>query len=338
MTADALDSLRGHEGVKRLLRAVQTTGRIPTGFLFHGHAGVGKRTAARLFLRRLVCDAGTGCGACRPCHMDLEVRHPDLIEVARVEGKTRLAIDQIRDLREWFSVTPFSADRRAAVIDDASTMTEEAQNALLKLLEEPPARGLIILVADDPGKLLETIQSRLQTVYFGPLGEEDLLALADPEGSLPSTQRSLVALWAGGSVERAGLLVNEGNLDEAIARSRALLDRRVGPFSFSQDLLGGRVKGRDPRQEVRELLEGSLNLLRAQLQARHQGGVPDVLLVEGLRAREDAVIEEAQGLLLEALGRLSGQATPRLLLEGVKIRLHRLLHGSRSHGNVPRAV
>ncbi|HGY90351.1 MAG TPA: hypothetical protein ENK43_04160 [Planctomycetes bacterium] len=338
MTLDALDSLRGHDGAKRLLRAVQTTGRIPTGFLFHGHVGVGKRTAARIFLRRLVCDAGTGCGTCLPCRMDLEERHPDLLEVARAEGKTRLVIDQIRDLREWFSVTPFFADRRAAVIDDASTMTEEAQNALLKLLEEPPARGLIILVADDPGKLLETIRSRLQTVYFGPLREKDLLNLADPEGSLPSTHRSLLALWAGGSVERAGRLLEEGRLDEAIARSRALLDRKVGPFSFSQDLLGGRVAGRDQREEVRELLEGSLLLLRAELRARYGGDVPDVLLMEELGARDDAVIEEAQVLLLEGLGRLGGQATPRLLLEGLKIRLHRLWHGSRSRGGVPRTV
>ncbi len=338
MTRDVFDSLRGHEGVKRLLVAVQRTGRVPTGFLFHGHAGVGKRTAARYFLRRLVCEVETGCGACRSCRLDLEDRHPDLSFLAREEGKTRLSIDQVRDLREWFSVTPFSADRRAAVIDDASTMTEEAQNALLKLLEEPPARGLIILVADDPGKLLETIRSRLQTVYFGPLRDDDLLALADPDGVLPPARRALVALWAGGAVARARFFAQDERLDEAVARSQALLDRGIGPFAFAQDSLGGRAKGRDQRGEVREVLEGALKLLRAEIQARHRGGIPDILLVEALRSKEDAVIEEGQGLLLEALRRLEGQATPRLLLESLKIRLHRLFHGTRSRGIVPRNV
>ena len=144
---------------KRLLRAAVADEGPAHAYLFHGPSGVGKRAAAIAFAGELIGDHGrVERGA-----------HPDVYLIEPIGDQIR--IDDIRELRRDLHMRPFEADRRVYLIFGAHAMNEEAADALLKDLEEPPAYAVIVLVADEVGSLPETIRSRCQPVPFRRLSE-----------------------------------------------------------------------------------------------------------------------------------------------------------------------
>jgi DNA polymerase-3 subunit delta' len=193
----------GHDRVKDLLAQAVSRGRLPPALLFSGPEGVGKRTLALAVGQAAVCEdpQGEACGRCSCCRRvarsmrELPERrrqaegntreptlhnhrlHPDLILVEpsrfTAEGKLRvkeeIKIDQVRDLVREVSGSPFEGRARAFVVDHAHAINEQAANALLKSLEEPPASSHILLVTPSPQALLPTIRSRCQQLRFGPL-------------------------------------------------------------------------------------------------------------------------------------------------------------------------
>src|SRR5919201_4140131 len=141
------------EEAKGLLRAALAEGPAHA-YLFHGPTGVGKRRAAVAFAGELIGDAGR---VERGTHPDLYVLEP---------VGDQVLIDEIRALRRDLHMRPFEASRRVYLVFGADTMNEDAADALLKDLEEPPAYAVIVLIADDLGPLPETIRSRCQLVPF----------------------------------------------------------------------------------------------------------------------------------------------------------------------------
>ena len=171
---------------KRLLSAALTDGPAHA-YLLHGPPGVGKRELALLFAAELLGE-----------HARVERRmHPDLYLVEPVGDQIR--IDDIRALRRDLHMRPFEADRRVYVVYSAETMNEDAADALLKDLEEPPPYAVIVLVADDLGPLPETIRSRCQPVPFRRLSErairEEVAARAP--GLTPEEATALARVAAG---------------------------------------------------------------------------------------------------------------------------------------------
>src|SRR5258708_25833282 len=143
---------------KRLLSVALADGPAHA-YLLHGPPGVGKRDLALLFAAELLGE-----------HTRVERRsHPDLYVLEPLGDQIR--IDDIRELRRDLHIRPFEADRRVYLIFGADTMNEDAAEALLKDLEEPPPYAVIVLVADDLGPLPETILSRCQLVPFTPLSD-----------------------------------------------------------------------------------------------------------------------------------------------------------------------
>jgi len=188
---------------KRLLEAALAEGPVHA-YLFHGPAGVGKRRLAREFALELI-------GTTRAVHADL-------YELDALGEMIR--IDAIRELRRDLHMRPFEAAHRVYLILSAHLMNEDAADALLKDLEEPPQYAVIVLVADDLGPIPETIQSRCQLVPFSRLSERAIRAAVDARApDLDEASRVAVARVAGGRLDRMERLLDPN----AVRRRETLL-------------------------------------------------------------------------------------------------------------------
>jgi DNA polymerase-3 subunit delta' len=227
----SLGGVLGHDRIQRILAKALAEGRFPPALLLSGPEGVGKRTLALAAAAALLCERGGGaaCGACSTCTRiarsqqtlpalrkaaderpdEPERRnfllHPDLVLVEPRRTATRLdiRIEQVRDVVRQLEGRPFEARARAFVLNDAHAMTEQAQNALLKGLEEPPATSHVVLVTAAPQALLPTIRSRCQVLRPGPLPARVVEAYLRDRAGLPADEARLRASLAGGSLGAA---------------------------------------------------------------------------------------------------------------------------------------
>ena len=253
----AFDSVLGHERVRMLLAGAIRQRRLPPALLLAGPAGVGKKTLALAACRRLLCEGGADepCEACAACRRAARGVHPDLMVLAP-EG-TAIKIEAVRELVRQVAGKPFEAAARAFVVDDAHLMTEQAANALLKSLEEPPPTSHVFLVSASPQGLLPTIRSRCQWLRFGPLPPAILERhLVDHRGLAPEEARLRVAV-AGGSLGAALSFDAEGY--------RALRDEMLGVLEALERLEPfGRMEAAERLADLDDLPLG-LTALRALL-------------------------------------------------------------------------
>src|SRR3954447_19844603 len=175
--------LAGHEAAEQAFEVSRARGRLHHAWLLTGPEGVGKATFAYRAARRLLGapeDPPHGVLGANPDHpvsrQIIAHAHPDLFVLERLgeDGKVRkvIPVDEARGLSEFFSKSPASAPHRVAIIDAADDLNTNAANAILKTLEEPPPRGVLLMVAHSPGRLLPTIRSRCRRLAFVGLGSE----------------------------------------------------------------------------------------------------------------------------------------------------------------------
>jgi DNA polymerase III subunit delta' len=165
--------------------------RLPHALLLHGAEGLGKRSFAWRLTQAMLCaTAGeplAACGRCNSCSLFIAGTHPDLLSIAPLEDSKAIAVDQVREVKQFLALTPHTAARKVVIVDPADAMNLNAANALLKVLEEPPPGSLLVLVTARPGRLPATIRSRANAVTFRLPAHEEALAwlkkqgVADPE-------------------------------------------------------------------------------------------------------------------------------------------------------------
>jgi DNA polymerase-3 subunit delta' len=163
-----IDLLPWHAGACARLSAALAAGRLSHGLLLQGPAGVGKERFASALAAALFC-TGRGerleaCGACAECHLSRAGTHPDVHWLRPLEDKKSIGVDQVRETCEKLAMTSMRRGYRVAIVAPADRMTTAAQNALLKTLEEPAPRTVIVLVTARPSALLATLRSRCQRV------------------------------------------------------------------------------------------------------------------------------------------------------------------------------
>lgn len=164
--------LIGNSRICNMLSAMIKNHRIPHAILIEGEEGLGKKTLAKFIAKACLCsNENSPCGECKTCHLIEVGSHPDF-QIVTPDG-AQIKVDQIRELRVEAFLTPMAADGRVFIIESAHTMNEAAQNALLKVLEEPPKGVTFILLAKSAKLLLETIRSRCVCFSLSPVPFED---------------------------------------------------------------------------------------------------------------------------------------------------------------------
>lgn len=220
------EGILGQDAAIGLLERALATGRLPHALLFHGPAGTGKSTVARRLAAALLCGARpsngvAACGRCSDCTRVDHGSHPDLFWITRLpkkesrvggaaslddddEGgaassdrKPFIVVSQIRELSLHAAYAPLEGRARVFVVEPADRMNAEAQNAILKTLEEPPPRATIVLAASRPHVLFPTVRSRCLSVGFAPMAPETLARGLEARGIGPEEARKRASLAAG---------------------------------------------------------------------------------------------------------------------------------------------
>lgn len=212
--------LFGHAVAARTLAGAARSGRLHHAWIIAGPKGVGKATLAWRFTRALLAHGAAAC----PDDLDVSadhpvsrlisaLTHPDVLLIRRPwdperkRVRTVVVVDEVRRLRAFFSQHASSGGYRIAIVDSADDMNIQAQNSLLKILEEPPARGLLLLISQVPGALLPTTRSRCRLLTLRPLEAEPMReAMTVLAPDVEETQRGLLAALANGAPGRAAEL------------------------------------------------------------------------------------------------------------------------------------
>jgi DNA polymerase-3 subunit delta' len=279
--------LVGHGPAERALADAHASGRLAHAWLIAGPRGIGKATLAFRFARWLLAGGGAGEGpglfGAPAAGPDLAVPpgdpvfklvasggHPDLLTVERSWDekrdrlRTEITVEDVRAVGGFLRLTPAMGGWRIVLVDGADEMNRNAANALLKLLEEPPARALLLLVCHAPGQLLPTIRSRCRRLDLAPLGEPELAALlAARRPELDAEDRQLLVRLAEGSIGRALALAAEGGaaLQREIAGMLAALPRSDTAALHALGDRMARSGGEGLFRTATELLQGWLSRL-----------------------------------------------------------------------------
>ena len=231
----------GHDwAVANLDRAVVEQ-RTAHAYLISGPAHIGKTTLALALARALNCTSSTTrpCGQCRSCQLITAGKHPD-VQLIAPDG-LRVKIDQVRALQHDLALKPIEGRFRVAIFDQFETATIEAQNALLKTLEEPPDYAVLIVLASDPELLLPTIVSRCQSIALRPLTIAQVRDALITTWDVEAERANLLAHLSGGRLGWAVAAANDPSIMEA--RTKALDDLlvllksdRVRRFAYAEEL------------------------------------------------------------------------------------------------------
>jgi len=333
----------GQDHVARTLANALKTGRAAQAYLFTGPRGVGKTTMARILAKALNCERGEADEPCNACSSCMEITGGRAMDVIEIDGASNRGIDDIRELRESARYAPAILSRKVYIIDEVHMLTQDAFNALLKTLEEPPRHVVFVLATTEPLKVPATILSRCQRFDFARMrahdaaarmrlicesegigAEADALAMIarKGEGSMRDALTLLDQVVASGGVPITGAVVREvlgvTGFELFFAWSEAIADRDPGRALLSL------AEAVDAGASLQELADQFLQHLRNLLVVATRDS-----LAELLEATEEERAEYLQAaarfstadllrhcrIALEAAGQMRRSAYPRIHLE-----------------------
>ncbi|MBG0788706.1 MAG: DNA polymerase III subunit delta' [Anaerolineaceae bacterium] len=205
--------IHGHDWAVKLLRSHAGGDKLRHAYLLVGPQGVGRRSLALRFAQALNCTAsdtpGEPCGECRECRQIWAMAHPDMSLLGPDEGHKDIRIDQVRALQHTLALSPYTAKYRIALLPNFQQATESASNALLKTLEEPPDKVVLLLTADTLESLLPTIVSRCEVIRLRPDSIADAEAYLQSEKSVDAELAHLLTHLSGGRIGAAIRLAEE---------------------------------------------------------------------------------------------------------------------------------
>ena len=272
----------GHGWAADMLRQQFTSGSMRHAYLFSGPNSVGRRTLALRFAQAVNCpeprEPGVPCGTCRTCGQIERMQQADLSVVqSQAEGDS-LKVDQVRELQHMLALAPYESAYRVALLLRFEEATAGAQNALLKTLEEPNERVLLLVTADDPDNLLPTISSRCELLRLRPMPLDALSAVLREEKDVPKEKAELIAHAAGGRPGYALRMVEDDSLltqrttwlDDQL---RLLASNRRERLAYSEGKTR-RKKRDEAKSDLRDGLAHWLSLWRDVMLIASGSGTP----------------------------------------------------------------
>ena len=253
------------------LAAFVNGGRFPHALLLEGPEGSGRRTFAREIAAALFCRGEhKPCGSCNQCRKVLEQNHPD-VEYYGGDGSRRsFHIDTIRQLRQNAWLLPGEAPCRVCVLCGAENMTDQAQNALLKILEEPPEHTVFILTAENRAMLLPTILSRVQTIRLEPLTPAEILPVLRERCPDQPGEKLEWAAETADTIGQALALLADESLQKHAQLAQRMLELLCNGSEY--DLLTAVEPVSRKREDLLEVCTQLRQLLTAELTRAASGG------------------------------------------------------------------
>lgn len=323
----------GHRHLTTLLARAVGRESVPATLLFAGPAGVGKWLVARALAAAVNCQSpagGDACGACRACDRIARDVHVDVLILAP-DDSGAIKIDPVREALAKCGFRPFEGRRRVVLIRDADALSEGAQNALLKSLEEPPPATLFVMTSAAPDALLRTVRSRTMRLTFGRLPADDIEAVLVRDHEITPAEARRLAMLADGSLG-AALALGSAALGETRDAAAALLRAAAAPdlgarLAIAKSVVGERKEERT-RLEVQGVLRMAAALVR-DVSVVHAGSDPRLLangdaadVVQRLaRAMPPPAARKAFATLDQGLSALERNAGIKLVVEWVAAEL-----------------
>lgn len=263
--------LYGKESVLSLAKAMSGSGRFVHSYIITGEKGTGKKTSAKYLAMQLLCDNNSACGECRQCRRILNGQHPDFITVPK-EGKNYLIGDIRTKVVEDSITAPNDCDRKIYFLPDCDGWQDQAQNALLKVTEDPPDPVYFIFTAMTKSTFLPTLISRSMTIEIPETDRETCIAALSDRGEYTPEQISEAAELFGGNIGRCiDYLEGDAELRKAAETVRLSVDAIINRDEYSLAAVLNKASG--GRSEMRYALEMLARAIRDGAGIRSGGSV-----------------------------------------------------------------
>ncbi len=206
-------------------------------YIFQGERGVGAKECAKLFSAALVCKSAdtAPCGSCNACLMARADSHPDIVTVSPIDGKRNITVDQIRGVVTDAYTKPYESGKKVYIIAYGDDMNEQAQNAFLKVLEEPPEYAVFVILAENNESLLQTIRSRCTTIKFNPVSDAKIREYIKAKFPESIEKTDFLVQYAGGVAGDIEKILNTENFQvlrrQSLDKLEELLSYRM-PDSY----------------------------------------------------------------------------------------------------------
>lgn len=344
------DEIIGQSPITTTLKNAVSQNRVAHAYIFTGPRGVGKTTTARILAKALNCEKGSPPEPCNSCASCNEITKGSSLDIMEIDGASNRGIDEIRNLRESVKFAPSNARFKIYIIDEVHMLTNEAFNALLKTLEEPPPAVIFVFATTEPQKIPDTILSRCQRFDFRQISDDQIAAhlkkvVKAEKIGISDTGLALISRQADGSLRDALSLLDqvvaftgEKVPDEEIVSVLGLTDRALivrtlealirhdskEALAVLRDVL---EKGFDPKTYLLELWERVRDLLVLKSGAPEElvRATPDELhrMKEWLGELQEEEVERWFDLLRGVLNEVGRSEFPRFLMEVTFLKMTR---------------
>lgn len=245
----------GHDQIKQHFYNALKSDKISHAYILSGESGMGKKSLANAFAMTLLCEQGQiePCGVCPACKQTLSGSHPDLIYVTH-EKPASIGVDDIRvQINEAIHIRPYSSRYKIFIVDEAEKMTQQAQNALLKTIEEPPAYAVLILLTTNQEAFLPTILSRCVKLKCKPLNDDVIRSYLVSQLQMSPIDAEVYSAFSRGNLGKAIAIASSEVFHELLQSMKKLLSG-IKTFDISQ-ILDWIKEAKDKEFDIVECLD-----------------------------------------------------------------------------------